>query len=124
MTPPSLAALARPADLLDADAHPFEAAQDAVRAVSTACYEVFTFGLEVGALAGLCRADRRVAEPRAVRTLVEVRALLSEAAARLDAADDAGAGDSTELRSALEGAEVDFQASGKVLGLRFGRKVG
>lgn len=100
---------ARPADVLEALNHPAELAQKALQAVEVASFEAFTFELEVGALEDLSRADRRTAEPRAVRRMVEVGKLFSAAWARLDMADEAGAGDSTPVREALQEAQAGFR---------------
>lgn len=108
-----------PADHIESLNHPFELAGLALQAVETASYEAFTFELEVSALESLSRADRRTAEPRAVRRMAEVGKLFSAAWARLDLADEAGAGDSTPVREALEGAQVGFRKACK--GLAFGK---
>lgn len=101
-----------PADLLESlvpTANPAELARKAIEAVESAVYESFTFELEVSTLATLSRADRRVAEPRAVRRMALVGRLFSAAWARLDEADEAGAGDSTPLREKLEEAQGEFR---------------
>lgn len=110
---------ARPADLIEALNHPLELAQKAVEAAEVGAFEVFTFELEVKALESLSRAERRVAEPRAVRRMAQVGKLLSTAWARLDLADEAGAGDSTPVREALETAQAGFRKACR--GLAFGK---
>lgn len=108
-----------PADHIESLNHPFELAGLALQAVETASFEAFTFELEVGALESLSRADRRTAEPRAVRRMAEVGRLFSAAWTRLDLADEAGAGDSTPVREALEAAQAGFRAACR--GLAFGK---
>jgi hypothetical protein len=84
-----------------------ELAERAVRSVEAATYKAFVLSIEADSLASLPRSERGLAAAQASLAHVELISSLTSAGLLVDAADDAGAGDSTPLRLSLEGAWRD-----------------